>query len=266
MSNTKYDTLPNHNQVCKQILGLRQFTSNLGARVELGRLPISTDVIKSTLNYWLKLEKSEVGSIMNQCLESEKELCEKNIVSWYSLVKLMQCRYADSIHDPCHVGVRGMCEGLADNFKNQSIKALTVSRVTGQGSKLRTYAKIKTSWGVESYLLGNRLSWKQKRLVAKFRLSNHCLRIETGRHCRPRLPPEQRTCEACTTHSVECEIHFLIGCPRYANLREKYSIKADMADSTASFVHIMCSTDPSVWANVSGYLDEAFHMREELNI
>ena len=35
-----------HKQVCKHILGVRKFTSNPGSRTELGRIPLSVQIIK----------------------------------------------------------------------------------------------------------------------------------------------------------------------------------------------------------------------------
>ena len=77
-SDIKFDALQYemlvHHQVCKQVLG----TTNLGARVELGRLPLSVEVIKSTLSNWVKLEKAkcffglnaQFMPISDRCMES----------------------------------------------------------------------------------------------------------------------------------------------------------------------------------------------------
>ena len=54
--------------------------------------------------------------------------------------------------------------------------------------------------------------------LSKFRLSNHRLAIEVGRH-QGVHQPSLRHCTFC--HEVnECEIHFLINCPIYSHLRE----------------------------------------------
>ena len=243
-----------HNQICKQILGLGKSTTNLGARVELGRSPLSIHVIKSTLDYWLKLQKSKDDSILKQCLTSEMELSEKNVKSWFSNVKLMQQRYmgADSSGPlACSkASTRMAVVALADTYSRQSLDALSKGRKDGQGSKLRTYAKLKHSVHMESYLLDNHISWKQKRTIAKFRLSDHRLRIEKGRHSRPRLPVEQRLCLLCNTHSVEDEAHFLIVglCPLYSCLRVKYDINdIDQADSLTGFVKVMSANNHIAW-------------------
>ena len=46
--------------------------------------------------------------------------------------------------------------------------------------------------------------------IAKFRLSSHNLRIETGRHMRPVTSVDQRKCLNCNTDNVEDERHFLL--------------------------------------------------------
>ena len=51
--------------------------------------------------------------------------------------------------------------------------------------------------------------------MTKFRLSNHKLMIEKGRHLN--LEISERKCHFC--HSVEDETHFLIVCPNYTTLR-----------------------------------------------
>ena len=61
------------------------------------------------------------------------------------------------------------------------------------------------------------VSVRQK--VTKFRLSNHRLAIETGRH--DGLPPDRRFCHFCPGQ-VEDEAHFLFKCPVLRHLREIY--------------------------------------------
>ena len=48
--------------------------------------------------------------------------------------------------------------------------------------------------------------------MSKFRLSNHRLMIEKGRH-------NNRKCPFCLTH-IEDETHFLINCPIYSSIRK----------------------------------------------
>ena len=58
----------------------------------------------------------------------------------------------------------------------------------------------------------------------KFRLSNHKLKIETGRHTK--TPIDERTCDLCDNKDIEDEQHFLIHCPFYNKERKNLFIIA----------------------------------------
>ena len=55
--------------------------------------------------------------------------------------------------------------------------------------------------------------------INKFRLGNHLLHIETGKHTVPKTPEDLRLCHVCPTNEIENELHFLFSCTRYDNLR-----------------------------------------------
>ena len=93
------------------------------------------------------------------------------------------------------------------------------------GNKLRTYALYKREWGYEPYL--NMIDDRNQRLLlTKFRLGMCPLRIETGRReavgrGQNYLDASRRFCLCCNTERVEDEIHFLLVCPIYDDLRIK---------------------------------------------
>ena len=51
-----------------------------------------------------------------------------------------------------------------------------------------------------------------RKIITKFRCSDHCLEIEKGRHIK--LKPEERICKLCKS-DVETELHFIQDCPAY---------------------------------------------------
>ena len=75
-------------------------------------------------------------------------------------------------------------ERLCDIFPQE-----TFEKIGGQNSKLRTYAVFKKVQGYEEYLTENVLVRKN---VTKFRLYNHKLMIEVGRH--QKLQANERYC------------------------------------------------------------------------
>ena len=87
------------------------------------------------------------------------------------------------------------------------------------GNKLRTYRLYKSDLETELYV---RLAIQRdhRRILAMFRYGNLPLHIETGRFARPKLPLEQMTCFH-YIDSVEDELHFLIDCPFYDDMRRK---------------------------------------------
>ena len=102
---------------------------------------------------------------------------------------------------------------LYDNFHET-----TFGVIKENSSKLRTYAVFKTEPGFEKYLTEvKNVSIRQH--VTKFRLSNHRLAIETGRHVG--IPPEARYCTFCP-NEIEDEAHFLFECSALRHLRYRY--------------------------------------------
>ena len=58
-------------------------------------------------------------------------------------------------------------------------------------------------------------------IITRWRLSNHTLKIETGRYENPPLIRNERKCERCNI--VEDENHVIFFCPAYNNLHQSFS-------------------------------------------
>ena len=108
---------------------------------------------------------------------------------------------------------RKIFEKLIDNFHKTSF-----DQIKSESSKLRTYAIFKTEVGIEKYLTEMK-NVADRILVTKFRLSNHRLMIEVGRHNN--TPRDQRFCPFCP-NLIEDEKHFLFTCPIFTHLRTRY--------------------------------------------
>jgi hypothetical protein len=62
-----------------------------------------------------------------------------------------------------------------------------------------------------------------RRSLARFRCANHKLQIELGRQAKPmKVPVQQRYCKLCNLGAVEDEDHFLLVCPAYQSVRERF--------------------------------------------
>jgi hypothetical protein len=256
------------NQVCKQILGVGKLTSNLASRSELGQQPLALDILKNTVRFWYKLENSDADSLLHNCLLSEKELSMHNTKSWYTVVKavLVTTGRASSDLTFSKSELKSIYRSLATHIAAASVELIngnTTARAPRGGNKLRTYAKIATGQGVELYLT-RKLTWHQKQALAKFRTGNHRLRIEVGRHTKPKLDVSQRICEHCNMNAVEDEMHFVLDCTRFSSTRDKYIFMYGDVEKNANFISLFTSNCEIRLRALADYLLEAMELRRTL--
>ena len=100
--------------------------------------------------------------------------------------------------------------------------------------------------------------------LSKFRLSNHKLLIETGRHMK--LPITERICPVCM-EGTEDEIHLLVRCNLYQSARQPLLDKCaelrphfDFYSDKEKFQFIM--TTPVLMGNVSKFVYSALNDRD----
>ena len=89
--------------------------------------------------------------------------------------------------------------------------------------KLRLYNMFKADITQEPYIAFNIPKYKRS-LFAQLRGGILPLHIETGRFLN--RPVDERTCMLCETDAVEDEIHFVIHCPLYDDIRSILFAKA----------------------------------------
>ena len=123
--------------------------------------------------------------------------------------------------------------------------------------KLRSYALFKRDVGFEDYLV-NVKNVTERHLITKFRLSNHRLMIEVGRHRG--LEKEKRVCPFCPNY-MEDEFHFLLKCEVYENQRENFlypiieTIPGFLSLTPTEKIEIlMCKMDKNICKYISNSL------------
>ena len=102
-----------------------------------------------------------------------------------------------------------ICNGTYDRFWGENISG---------SPKAISFNKYKTNIILESYLT-QQFNLKYKIAISRFRLSNHQLMIEKGRHMKPKLERNERLCCLCK-NEIENEEHFLLTCPLYSPQRK----------------------------------------------
>ena len=183
-------------------------TVNDDVLLELGRTPLNFDAKKFSIKNWERIIR---GGANAPLLASFRESVGLDL-PWTSLIKAslenigMLSFYNGNHSSKAPFVFRKFFQRLCDVFHQD-----TFAKIQGNRSKLRTYAIFKKDLGYEKYLtdiknVSTRIS------VTKFRLSNHKLMIETGRH--KKMVAGERFCPFCP-ESVEDEVHFLFSCPTY---------------------------------------------------
>ena len=200
-----------HLSFCKQLLGVQKQTTNIGVLLELGQVPLTIDAIKNAIKNWVRIASH------NKCNEMIIKSHENAILlhlNWSTRIKntLEEIGMYDAYLEQNRNAHITIFQRLIDTFHQNAF-----SEIGRESSKLRTYHIIKTKIGYEDYL--NEIQNIEARVAfTKFRLSNHSLMIEIGRH--QRIDKSLRHCPFCPSE-IEDELHFLIECKTYRSHRKE---------------------------------------------
>ena len=197
-----------HIKFSKFVLGVNKKATNFAVLSELGRFPIHFDIIKSMMRFWYRLENlGNAFPLLQDAYTESKKLHESKIPSWYGSVMFLQ-KKMPLLKELCNVSKHKfkftykkiIFKYYEENWKRQ---------LDRQEGKLCSYSKIKTSFGLENYLMLMK-SFEQRRNFTRFRISSHRLQIERGRY--QGAPRQNRLCLRCTSSDVDDEKHFLFSC------------------------------------------------------
>ena len=196
-----------HNMFCKQLLGVQKQTNITSVLLELGQTPLTFEAVKNSMNNWSRIARGECNNLLK---ESARD-AELNELPWIKTIKttLITIGLANLINDiPKNLG-RVIHQRLNDQFHQSSFEYIQ----SGE-NKLSFYGLFKKEIGMENYL-SMVTNIKHRSSLTRFRMSNHSLNIEKGRH--QGIVRDKRKCQFCPV--VKDERHFLLSCPKYDHLR-----------------------------------------------
>ena len=159
---------------------------------------------------------------------------------------------------------------LSSNIEKDSIAHQM--KLIKMNTKLNFYSKfINNTNSSDCYDLVKNM--RHRRILAKFRVGNHNLQIEKGRHTKPLTPRELRSCECCHSKKVEDECHFFFDCVSYADLRNnlfydirKYCKSFKNLSDEDLIAFFFNSVDPVICKKMSHFIYEASLRRDDLLI
>ena len=94
----------------------------------------------------------------------------------------------------------------AKKFTHKAFADYWRNNVRDQKGRLEFYSKHKHTFEFEEYL--NIGCFNKRKVLTKFRYSDHELEIERGRH--KKLPRDARLCKLCAMDKIETEEHFYL--------------------------------------------------------
>ncbi|ESP02071.1 hypothetical protein LOTGIDRAFT_157217 [Lottia gigantea] len=248
------------NDFVRYTLSLGKATPLIAAISEIGLYPLSVIRKCRILKYWQRIALSN-----NPLLRAVYEaLCSDALSgkhNWLYNVKILldQIGFSYVFTNPGSVYFKSLKSRIYDQYVQEWWSSLVES------SKLRFFRNFKINSQYETYLDAN-IATKFRSIICKFRCGNLQLRVETGRYTK--IPRDKRICECCKSkHYIEDEFHFLLCCPIYSHLRQKFFHKQFWSFPSLLKMNILMNPKShSQVLSLGRYLYEAYKLRETIVI
>ena len=245
---------------CKRLLSVRTNSCNLSILGDTGRFPVQIISSKRCIKYWLRILKMPRTRYVKLCYEMLLHLDNLGYSNWVTAVRLnLSSNGYGYIWENQHVdNEKNFLYHYTQRLKDQYIQKWRAGCI--DSIKLSNYYGYKEFFCCESYIELINID-KFRSCLANFRSGSHSLMSEKGRY--DDVPREFRFCVYCDG-IVEDEIHFLLICPLYSNLREVYIDDRFTSNAnTWSFLRIMSCRNEIVIRNLAMFLYYAFKTRSE---
>ena len=248
-----------HLKFLKHCIGTNEYTSNWAVLTETGKTPLKIFIFGHIVKYWWHLNTSE-SPILQAAMKTNTVFAENNIKCWTSgVTKILnwigiECISEDNRVEINQDHVNQTKSKLYDKFLLEWDSHRT-SILNNPDSKLKILAHITEGKFHTALHLDLKCNYKIKNSLSRFRLSTHCLPIETMRHLN--IPRNLRVCPFCCT-SLGDEQHFLLSCknPDISLSRENTigQLKLCTTDSFENMILILKETDPGILLAVAKHL------------
>ena len=243
-----------HTQFLKQELGCAFQTSNNMVRADTGSRPLINTLIKRYITFTKSIQAKN-STLCYDAIVFETEHSESP--NFWSFNQ----NYNLDIKDlalKCKSEVHKICDGNYDRFWSNEIS---------KSSKAISFNNFKTNIALEPHLTLN-FNLKHKIALSRFRLSNHALMIEKGRHLK--IDKNERKCIFCE-NEIENEKHFLIICPIYSagrksleNICNEICTRYEHLNENQKFIYIMSNENDKIIKALGKFISNSFTIREKI--
>ena len=268
-------------KLCKYLLGVNKFSVNHAVRGELGRYPMLINVLDMCTKFKRRvLSLSNDNLLKKSCLDINASISDTHLyeqcakkLSWQSRVDYLS-----------GIGLGERTKSLLQNIYSCLWNDFMSNQTCDD--KLRTYAKFKTEFELENYIIS--VPFARRRDFTKLRISSHQLAIEKGRHkplpqrddikcnfcahvkenCTCNRFKYNRLCHFCDV--VEDENHFMLKCPIYNQTRSELFDKIsqnhtfDLSIDDQCFINLMnySNGDTELAQLICDFVNTCFQLRK----
>ena len=133
-----------HIRFCKELLGVQRQTTNIGVLLELGRIPIMIYGIKNCIKNWSRIH---ILGKANEIVLLTHRMSINCSLKWSQEAKCCLDKSGIGSGSKSEVIFNMIFKRLMDTFYQEAFRD-----INRDGSKLRTFAKLKTDIGMAKYL------------------------------------------------------------------------------------------------------------------
>ena len=236
---------------CKYILGVKKQTPTMAVFGEIGRFPLSVICKERSLKFWTKIMKNQESPTYHMYMD---QLISINGPCWSKRI--------NSLIN--HLGLSHLLVNFNPDINFCSIKRRirdqflqTWTDSISNMSKLEYYKQFKKDFEFSQYLdiVQNE---SMRKSISRLRLCSHNLEIESGRFSG--TDRNQRLCKMCSQNVIESEYHFIMCCPKYNQIRNKYLGRISWPNLN-KFISIMSSTNKRSLLRLGKYIQNASEVR-----
>jgi hypothetical protein len=244
----------------KRFLNVSSRTPNVLVYGETGRYPLYINVYMKCIKYWLKILQMPAHRLPYKAYKMLVFLHEQNRKTWATSVCYTLYKYGfDDVW--LNQGVGDVKKFLAA-FKERLILEYSQewSEILTGNERYTLYSTYKSTLSISSILCELRHVQARNCLI-RVRLGVSQLNTHRLRFAR-NVNETDLSCPFCKD-TVESEIHFILVCPKYADIRVKYLPKKFFnCPSMFKLSMLFATENKSLMLRFSKYLLEAFQLRE----
>lgn len=254
-----------HREFLKGLLKVKSTTVNEFVYGEFGRKPLVCGRYVRIVKYWFKLLKQPNNRLTKQIYDIQKSYIDihDDKANWASLLRDMlfnlgfgEVWYNQGVEEEERF-LQVFKQRITDNYMQ------VWKQKIGNTRKSLLYRRFHDIFSPCQYLQHIK-NVKHRIALTHLRTRNNRLFVETGSWGNQSTPYEQRYCTHCNTHDIEDEYHFLLICPLYTELRQKYVPKYYRCrPSVYKFVQLMQTEKNSLLSKLGAFSFHAFNLRNQ---